>query len=67
MKRKPRQSASAAPLLDPASRAWVLLAAAGCLLPLLLQLPPGLGLVTAAVALLVAGLSWRRRAFPPIG
>ncbi len=45
---------------DPRSRGWVLAAAAACLLPLLLQLPPliAIGVATSAVA--VAVLSWRQ-------
>lgn len=46
--------------LDRASRLWVLLAAGGCLLPLLLQLPLTLGGGIAAAAVVVAGASWRR-------
>lgn len=46
------------PLLDSASRRWVLLAAGACLLPLLLQLPPSLGGVLLATALAVTALSW---------
>lgn len=46
--------------LDPRSRAWALLAAATCLLPLLLQLPPELGIGMAVAMALVAAASWRR-------
>ena len=51
-------SARAQPL-DPQSRAWTLLAAGACLLPLLLQLPALLGGGIAASAVLVAAASWR--------
>ncbi|MEO6365653.1 MAG: DUF3488 and transglutaminase-like domain-containing protein [Luteimonas sp.] len=47
-------------LLDPSSRRWTLFAAAACLLPLLLVLPPQLAAGIAATALVVALLSWRR-------
>jgi transglutaminase-like putative cysteine protease len=47
--------------LDPRSRAWVLVAAATCLLPLLLQLPPELGIGMAVAMALVAAASWRHR------
>jgi len=47
-------------LLDAASRRWTLFAAAACLLPLLLVLPPQLASGIAATALVVAALSWRR-------
>lgn len=46
--------------LDPQSRAWSLLAAAACLLPLLLQLLPVLGIGIGATAVLVAMASWRQ-------
>ena len=46
--------------LDRQSRLWALLAAATCLLPLLLQLPARLGIAMGCVALLVAATSWRR-------
>ncbi|MGQ4659765.1 transglutaminaseTgpA domain-containing protein [Lysobacter sp. F6437] len=48
------------PQLDPGSRRWALVAAAACLLPLLLQLPAALSITVAAAAVLVATLSWRR-------
>lgn len=51
---------TATPALDPQSRAWTLLAAGACLLPLLLQLPGTLALGIGVSALLVAALSWRR-------
>ncbi|QIL21776.1 DUF3488 and transglutaminase-like domain-containing protein [Thermomonas sp. HDW16] len=43
------------------THALTLLAAAACLLPLLLQLPPALGLGFGLVAILIAIASWRRR------
>ncbi len=46
--------------LDPSSRAWSLVAAGACQLPLLLQLPAGLAISLAVVAALVALVSWRR-------
>lgn len=46
--------------LDKASRRWALLAMAACLLPLLLQLPEQVGAAIAALAAVVATLSWRR-------
>lgn len=46
--------------LEPQSRGWTLLAAAACLLPLLLQLPSRMALAITAAGLLVTGLSWRR-------
>jgi transglutaminase-like putative cysteine protease len=45
--------------MRPAGRAQVLLAAAACLLPLLLQLPMALGLGFGLGALVVAAVSWR--------
>ena len=48
------------PQLDPGSRRWALVAAAACLLPLLLQLPAALSITIAAAAVLVAALSLRR-------
>lgn len=50
----------ASPPLDGASRRWVLAAAAACLVPLLLQLPPSLAGVLLATAVAVTTLSWRR-------
>lgn len=47
-------------LLDRGSRAWTLLAAGACLLPLLLQLPGLLGTLVGAVAVGVGLVSWRR-------
>ncbi len=49
------------PALDPQARAGTLVAAAACLLPLLLQLPGPLAVGLAAVAAVVSALSWRRR------
>lgn len=46
--------------LDRASRAWTLLAAAACLLPLLLQLPVTLALVVGGSAVVIAAMSWRQ-------
>jgi transglutaminase-like putative cysteine protease len=46
--------------LDRQSRAWSLAAAAACLLPLLLQLPPRLAVGIAFTALVVTAASWRR-------
>lgn len=50
----------AAPSLDATSRLWALAATGLCLLVLLLQLPAGLAWGTAALAVAMAGLSWRR-------
>ena len=58
--RKRDPQAGASPMLDAHSRAWALLAAGACLLPLLLQLPPMLALAIGAAALAVGALSWRR-------
>lgn len=49
------------PALDPASRAWALVAAAACLLPLLLQLPAGIAIGVGVVGIVAAVLSWRMR------
>jgi transglutaminase-like putative cysteine protease len=49
-----------APALDPSSRAWTLLAAGACVLPLLLQLPGSLALGIGIAGGLVAALSWRQ-------
>ncbi|MCR6662469.1 MAG: DUF3488 and transglutaminase-like domain-containing protein [Luteimonas sp.] len=49
------------PILEASSRAWALLAAAACLLPLLLQLAPRIAIGVAVVGTLVAALSWQRR------
>ena len=48
------------PPLDAATRGWCYVAAAACLLPLLLQLPRTIALAIAVCALAVAALSWRR-------
>lgn len=56
----PSTSARAASPLDRANRLWVLAATALCMLVLLLQLPTGLALGTAALAVVMTGLSWRR-------
>jgi len=52
--------ARTAPALDRQSRAWTLLAAGACLLPLLLQLPGRLALGIAVAGVVVALGSWRR-------
>ncbi len=57
----PTRTRTPSPPLDGQSRAWTLLAAAVCLLPLLLQLPPGMAAGIAGTGLIVAALSWRRR------
>src|SRR5690606_16040368 len=49
------------PALDRASRAWVLLGAALCLLPLLLALPSRIAIGVAIIGSLVVVLSWQRR------
>lgn len=46
--------------LDATSRLWALVATGLCLLALLLQLPTGLAFGTGALAVITAGLSWRR-------
>ena len=48
------------PPMQPVARRHVLLATATCLLPLLLQLPPELGLGFGIAAVLVVAASWRR-------
>ena len=48
------------PPMQVVARRHVLLATATCLLPLLLQLPPSLGIGFGIAALLVAAASWRR-------
>jgi len=47
-------------VLDPSSRGWALATAALALLPLLLILPPTLGVGFGATAVVVAWLAWRR-------
>ena len=47
-------------MLDAATRRGVLAAAATGLLPLLLQLPPTIGMTIAAAAVVVTALSWRK-------
>ena len=47
------------PPMQPRARALALLAAAICLLPLLLQLPPELGIGFGIAAVLIGALSWR--------
>lgn len=51
----------ASPPMTPRARMQVLLAAAACLLPLLLQLPGPLAAALAAITAVVSALSWRRR------
>lgn len=48
------------PALSRAGRLQVRLAAVACLLPLLLQLPPTLGIGIAALAVLVLAAAWRK-------
>ena len=48
------------PPMQPRAHALALLAAATCLLPLLLQLPPQLGIGFGIAAVLIAIASWRR-------
>lgn len=50
----------ARPLLDPRTRAWSLVAAGACLLPLLLQLPGMLGAGIGTSAAVVSIAAWRR-------
>lgn len=51
---------ASSPPMTPIARGHVLLAAAACLLPLLLQLPLALGLGYGLGALVVAAASWRK-------
>ena len=46
--------------LDRQSRLWSLMAAAACLVPLLLQLPARLGIGIGVAGVVVAAVSWRR-------
>jgi transglutaminase-like putative cysteine protease len=46
--------------LDPASRHAAVLTGGVCLAPLLLHLPPAIGVALAATAVAVAALAWRR-------
>ncbi len=48
------------PAMQARSRRLVLLATATCLFPLLLQLPPSLGIGFGVAALLIATVSWRQ-------
>ncbi len=48
------------PPLDRTTRGWAQAAAAACLLPLLLQLPPNVALGIALAALSTSALSWRK-------
>ena len=50
----------ATPHLDARTRAWVLAAAAACVVPLLLQLRPALALAIAIAGAAGTALSWRR-------
>ena len=54
------ERAPASPPMTRPARRLVLAAAAACLLPLLLQLPPSLGIGFGAGALAVGALAWRR-------
>ena len=56
----PSTDAKLGPPLDAATRGWCYVAAAACLLPLLLQLPRATALAIALCAVAVAALSWRR-------
>ncbi|QNP41025.1 transglutaminase TgpA family protein [Lysobacter solisilvae (ex Woo and Kim 2020)] len=58
--------ANSAPELDISSRRWSLLAALACVVPLLLQLPPSLGLPIAAAGGLTTLLAWRKPLPAPI-
>ena len=60
MSKHPEPAPGTATRLDRQSRGWTLLAAAACLLPLLLQVPPRTGVAIAAAGLLIVALSWRR-------
>src|SRR3546814_20273147 len=51
---KTKAKASTSTALDPRTRLWALVAAGACLLPLLLQLPPVMGAVIAALAVAIA-------------
>ncbi|MBF6023600.1 transglutaminaseTgpA domain-containing protein [Lysobacter niastensis] len=46
--------------LDAPRRRWTLAASAACLLPLLLQLPPGLAVLIGASAMAVGAMAWRQ-------
>ena len=50
------------PMLDRASRAWSLLAATACVLPLLLQLPWRIAAGVPVAGLVAIAVSWHRRA-----
>src|SRR3546814_16108220 len=50
-----KTKASTLTALDPRTRLWALVAAGACLLPLLLQLPPVMGAVIAALGVVIGG------------
>jgi len=56
----PSTDARRGPSLDAATRGWCYVAAAACLLPLLLQLPRATAIAIALCAITIAALSWRR-------
>ncbi|MFC3717216.1 DUF3488 and DUF4129 domain-containing transglutaminase family protein [Luteimonas soli] len=58
---KAKAKASTSTALDPQTRLWALVAAGACLLPLLLQLPPVMGVVIAALGVVVAAATRRHR------
>src|SRR3546814_5590763 len=58
---KTKAKASTSTALDPRTRLWALVAAGACLLPLLLQLPPVMGAVIAALAVAIAAATRRHR------
>lgn len=55
-----RDAAAPIAALDTTTRLWTLAATGLCLLVLLIQLPAGLALGIGALAVLTAGLSWRK-------
>src|SRR3546814_19286832 len=58
---KTKAKASTSTALDPRTRLWALVAAGACLLPLLLQLPPVMGAVIAALGVVIATATRRHR------
>src|SRR3546814_12182943 len=58
---KTKAKASTSTALDPRTRLWALVAAGACLLPLLLQLPPVMGAVIAALGVVIAAATRRHR------
>lgn len=52
---------SRSPVLEPSSRGWTLAATAGCLMPLLLQLPMQIALGVGFVGVVAGMLAWRSR------